>query len=257
MQYFKHMSNMRNDVKLRRVITRYGIEGYGLYNIILESITETLTTNSPMPDLQETCADLAQFYNGDTTRIDEMVSFMLHNGLFEVDEISRRITCKKIYKFLEASQIRSIEIREMITKYKHLKELPEPSQNVINVCDKSEEENRIEENRIDKSKIDSQASPDTIPYSQIIKALNETAGTRYTAKAQSTRRLIHARWNEGYRLPDFENVISSRWEAWKSDEKMVQYLRPQTLFGTKMEGYLQKVKPQKTDWHTARVISEG
>ena len=62
---------MRHDVKIKRVISKYGLEGYGLYNLALESITESLSTASPLPDLQETCEDIAEFYNGNTAKINE------------------------------------------------------------------------------------------------------------------------------------------------------------------------------------------
>lgn len=113
------MSSMRHDLKLKRLFAKYGLEGYGLYNFILESITESLTTDNPNPDLQESCADIAQFYNGDTTRINEIACFMINQGLLEIDEITQRITCKKIYKFLEQSQTRSEKIRELIAQYKN------------------------------------------------------------------------------------------------------------------------------------------
>ncbi len=47
MQYFKHQANMRHDIKIKRLINKYGLEGYGLYNLIVESITESLSTAEP------------------------------------------------------------------------------------------------------------------------------------------------------------------------------------------------------------------
>jgi len=38
-------------------------------------------------------------------------------------------------------------------------------------------------------------------------------------------------------------VIEGRIAAWSGDAKMVEYLRPQTLFGTKFESYLQAATP--------------
>ena len=166
MQYFKHMSNMRNDVKIRRIINRYGLEGYGLYCLVLESITESLTTKSPIPDLQETCVDIAEFYKADTTQVNEMMSFMINNGLFEVDEYSQRVVCDKLYKFLEASQTRSTELRQMITEYRNRVSLPEPSQMSVTVCDISEEENRKEENRKEENSAPKAHYADTVTLTE-------------------------------------------------------------------------------------------
>ena len=118
MQFFKHYANMRNDVKINRLIRKYGLEGYGLYNLIVESIVESLSSDHPIPELEETAEDLAEQYRGDTARISEMMQFMLKQGLFEVDEITGRILCRKIYKFIDKSQTRSEEIRSMIESYK-------------------------------------------------------------------------------------------------------------------------------------------
>lgn len=77
------------------------------------------------------------------------------------------------------------------------------------------------------------------PYAEIVRYLNERVGSTFRATTDSTRRFIKARWNEGYRLDDFRAVIDDRCEAWLTDEQMVQYLRPSTLFNaTKFEGYL-------------------
>lgn len=77
-----------------------------------------------------------------------------------------------------------------------------------------------------------------IPYRGIIDFLNEKAGTKFRHTTKATRRLIHARWNEGFRLSDFLIVIEGRVAKWANDPKMMEFLRPDTLFGPKFEGYL-------------------
>ena len=119
MQFFKHYSKMRYDVKIKRVIKKYGLKGYGLYCEIIESITDNLSSDKPLPDLEETAQDIADQFNEDTTLINEMMAFMLNQGLFELDEITGRLICGKIYKFLDKAQTRSKEIRIMIDKYKN------------------------------------------------------------------------------------------------------------------------------------------
>ena len=54
-----------------------------------------------------------------------------------------------------------------------------------------------------------------------------------------------ARLNEGYSLDDFKQVIEKKVNEWKGTE-MEKYLRPETLFGTKFENYLnQKIAKKK------------
>ena len=84
--------------------------------------------------------------------------------------------------------------------------------------------------------------PDPVPYAKIIGALNAACGCQFKADTQATKRHIKARWNEGWRFPDFEAVIRSRRDEWAGDAKMCQFLRPETLFGTKFESYLQQAR---------------
>ena len=88
-----------------------------------------------------------------------------------------------------------------------------------------------------------------IPYTEIVAALNEALGTSYRPTSKKTRQLIHARWAEGFRFPDFEAVIDTMAAAWVDDPKMSAYLRPETLFGPKFESYLNRPKPRKERAH--------
>lgn len=75
---------------------------------------------------------------------------------------------------------------------------------------------------------------------QIIEYFNNKAGKRYKASSQSTKRVIHARLSEKFTLEDFKAVIDYKVSEWKGT-KMEDYLRPETLFGTKFESYLNSV----------------
>ena len=71
----------------------------------------------------------------------------------------------------------------------------------------------------------------------IISFLNSTTGSKYKASTDKTRRLIAARLAEGFTIDDFKAVITKKAKEWQNTD-MAQYLRPETLFGTKFEGYL-------------------
>lgn len=73
---------------------------------------------------------------------------------------------------------------------------------------------------------------------EIIAYLNEICGTSYKPSSKETKRLIRARLNDGYTVDDFKAVIYKKAKQWKDDQKMCGFLRPQTLFGTKFESYL-------------------
>lgn len=74
-------------------------------------------------------------------------------------------------------------------------------------------------------------------YISVIDRLNEKAGTNYRASSKATQKHINARLAEGYSLEDFFTVIDKKCAEWKGTS-MEMYLRPETLFGSKFESYL-------------------
>lgn len=72
---------------------------------------------------------------------------------------------------------------------------------------------------------------------QIVDYLNIKIGARYRANSKSTAKHIKARLKEGFSLEDFFKVIDKKYWEWYGTD-MEQYLRPETLFGTKFESYL-------------------
>ena len=77
-----------------------------------------------------------------------------------------------------------------------------------------------------------------IPYVEIIDYLNLKTKSHYKYNTNKTRDCIIARWREGFRLEDFKKVIDNKSKEWLGDPKYENYLRPETLFGNKFEGYL-------------------
>lgn len=81
-----------------------------------------------------------------------------------------------------------------------------------------------------------------IEYSEIVEYLNLKTGKQYRASTKKTQALIRARVNEGFNVDDFKAVIDKKVKDNHAGYFKDLYLRPETLFGTKFEGYLnQKV----------------
>ena len=72
--------------------------------------------------------------------------------------------------------------------------------------------------------------------------LNQVANKRYKF-VDKTKRLLLARFKEGYILEDFKQVIDIKTAEWKDSPEFSKYLRPETLFGSKFDGYLNQ-KPK-------------
>ena len=75
-------------------------------------------------------------------------------------------------------------------------------------------------------------------YIDIISYLNEKASKNFKPNTSATMKHIKARLLEGYKIDDFKKVIDIKVAKWKTDPKMSEYLRPETLFGNKFDGYL-------------------
>ena len=98
---------------------------------------------------------------------------------------------------------------------------------------------------VNKDILSSSDEPDRTPYKDVVDCLNEMTGTKYRPTAKATQRLIKARFNDGFTLDDFKQVIKTKSDEWKNDPSMVKYLRPETLFGTKFESYLNQQPTQQ------------
>lgn len=103
----------------------------------------------------------------------------------------------------------------------------------------------------------SQAEPDhgSQIRKDVINYLNDKLGTKYKPNATKNKTVINARLNEGYKLDDFKTVIDNKIADWGNSQKMSKFLRPETLFGTKFDAYLnekqinqQPTVHQGSDW---------
>ena len=86
---------------------------------------------------------------------------------------------------------------------------------------------------------------------QIIEFMNELAGTSFKSSTKKTQSLIKARLAEGFTIEDFKDVINYKYYEWyrkpitfSNGVKSDKYYRPNTLFSTKFEEYLEQYKKE-------------
>lgn len=81
--------------------------------------------------------------------------------------------------------------------------------------------------------------PDPIPYAEIISYLNEKTGRTFRS-VEAHKKLIRARWHEGYRMDDFKKVIDNKVIDANDSGSLFdrKFLQPSTLFGNKFDQYL-------------------
>ena len=79
---------------------------------------------------------------------------------------------------------------------------------------------------------------------EVISYLNLKAKKNFKVDTASHQKFIKARLKEGYVLEDFKKVVDIMVAKWEGTE-YEQYLQPQTLFGNKMDNYLNQPMPRK------------
>lgn len=109
---------------------------------------------------------------------------------------------------------------------------PNPNQDVT-----GSEPNKKEKEKENKKEKDIRAL-----CADVIEYLNKKASTAFKPNTPKTVQLITAREREGFTLADFKTVIDKKCSEWKTNGDMCKFLRPETLFGTKFEGYLNQLK---------------
>ena len=173
---------------------------------------------------------LAAQFNRPLTTVQLAMNTFQQFGMIEVIDDVLRISNWEKYQNVEGMEKIREQTRKRVANYREKQKLL--TGNVTGnatVTQGNAIEEDIEED-IDKEKEDI--------YLSVIRYLNEKAGTHYKATTTKTRRTINARINEGFTLDDFKTVIDKKCEEWLGNERMEQYIRPETLFGTKFESYL-------------------
>lgn len=96
----------------------------------------------------------------------------------------------------------------------------------------------------------------------IVDYLNLKSNSHYKFSSSKTQSLIKARINDGFTLEDFKVVIDNKCEEWLGTD-FEKFLRPETLFSNKFEGYLNQkpVSKAKTksdeQWEILKGVYDG
>lgn len=77
--------------------------------------------------------------------------------------------------------------------------------------------------------------------SKIVELLNNKGGKSFKIKNDKTVQLLRARFKDGYSFDDISKVVEMKCEDWSDCPKMKKFLRPETLFGPKFEGYFNEL----------------
>ena len=262
--YFPHFCNARQDRKIKRLRKVLGLEGYGIYFMLLEVLREQPDFKFPLQDI-DLLADEFQ------TSKEKIESVVINFDLFATDE-ENFFSIKFIEyltPYLKSKQNKKIGgIKGNLIKYGYatkedLEGLTDeqviefneskcqlvvgmrPHSNHTTSQKKGNEikgnKKEIKVNEIENKDImcvPAETVKEQIPYREIIEYLNIKTESSYKYTTSKTKELIKTRWNEGFTIDDFKKCIDNQTILWLKDPKMNKYLRPETLFGNKFESYV-------------------
>ena len=222
--YFSHDANARNDEKVLMLRAEHGLEGYGIFWILIEMMFESSDTclcHSKIKGIAVSC-------NIDITVLESVINTCIEEKLFDSDgEVFYSDSLiKRKAKYLDIKTKKSEAGKKgMAKRWENHNSVITDGNSVIT------KDNKGKESKGKESKQD-------IPYKDIVDHLNQLSDSKYKYNSRKTQESIKARFNEGFTLQDFLSVIQKKSEEWKHSKDMAKFLRPETLFGTKFEGYL-------------------
>lgn len=82
--YFTHDADMRNDLKIRAIRRKFGLEGYAVWNFLLEVLTETDFFRIEWDDF--TIELLAGDFDVTPEKLTEIVDYCTHLDLFQIED---------------------------------------------------------------------------------------------------------------------------------------------------------------------------
>lgn len=185
---------------------------------------------------------LAGITSTDITIVDKAMALFTKLKLVEVKE-DETITMNEVKSLIGKDDSAAMSNRERQARYRERQKVTEtvtealrpvtsPLQN--NVRDKRLE-NRIN-NNIYCAEVE-----------EVLTYFNQVCGTHY--RSDANKKVIKARLEEKFTVDDCKKVIDKKHKSWAKDERMVAYLRPETLFAkSHFESYLneQEAKPKSS-----------
>lgn len=96
---------------------------------------------------------------------------------------------------------------------------------------------------------DRESSSDDAPWIAFAKAaiskFTEITGRRYDIPSSEVMLSLHKIFQAQYSIADIETMIRYKFDEWKNDPRMSNYIRPKTLFGQQFESYVAAAKAAK------------
>jgi len=233
--YFPHYVNHKKTMHI--IEQKYGNNGYAFWFKLLELLGKSEHHIYDMTTEESSLYFYSQVNTTEATgkEVLEMLARLnaIDQELYESGYIYSEKFCENIHDAYRKRSAEMLNKAEVIQLYRI-----STGRNSINSARNTQRKvkySKVKETKEKKSKDMSGKIQAVIGY------LNQILGTAYRIGTGKTRDLIKARINEGHDFEDFKTVIDKKTFEWKDDLKYKKFLRPETLFGNKFEGYLNQL----------------
>lgn len=219
--YFPHDCNHKQTMFILE--SRYGNDGYAFWFKLLEMLGNT---EGHVIDCRN---EVTQEFLQAKTRLTWSTCHEILDLLAKLQAIDLELWSEKIVwsdnficRVTDVYKNRRVEIPTKPDFYRKKPEQDEVSTDI-------NPQSKLKESKLNETKE---------IYCRVISYLNRKTGKQFKDSSKKTKELITARINEKFTEEDFFTVIDNKTSKWLRDPKMCEYLRPETLFGTKFESYL-------------------
>jgi ATP-dependent Lon protease len=97
--YFPHDADMRNDARVKALRRKFGIEGYGVYSMLIEYLTDSDYFECKISDVS--IEIIAGDFDIETAKLNEILSYCYQLDLLQFDTDNSILSCKSLDKRLE------------------------------------------------------------------------------------------------------------------------------------------------------------
>ena len=238
-EYYRHFSGADQHPKFEMLRAKYGWSGDGKFWALNNRIA--LASNCIL-DLSKKYvkASIANALDFTLDEFDEFVIYLLEecdliiesgSGITtnEVQENYGKVSLKRMKNKAGYVKKPTLKTAESSTKLAETENQPAGMQ--IQLSENIQ-------TKVNKSKVNKREEVEII-----LNDLNERLGLKkgFSADTEKSQSLILSRLRDGFSVEDFFTVNEKKINSWKTDPNMCKFLRPETLYGNKFEGYLNEI----------------
>lgn len=226
--YFRHSTSAFEDEKIQKCIQLLGYEGYAFYFILVELLAKQCENSFKNP-------------------------ITLHQQSIRIVWRKQQQSCEKVIRKLEESGLFVATFRESFVDF-YIPNLEKYMGFYTNKSDpNTPKESKIKEKKVKESKENitppKKAATSITGEVEVLNYLNTVSGKSYKPIERNFKFIRSVLKN--FTVDEAKAVVDLKQSQWAHSEEMAKYIRPETIFGSKFESYL-----QETNSNTPKTIGE-